>query len=109
MFRPAIATIFGAPSLTGAARLGPQQRPIGSARVGHVPIARNARCYALALPPEIMVPDAGETIPEKTTALLGGPGGCSCSHSGRAFVADRHFRVIDLVVDSPTPDRFKRK
>jgi len=98
-------TIFGAPSLTGATRLAATAANRVGAGLVTVQCETRGDVYRAALPPEIMVQDAGETIPEKTTALLGGPGGLSPSHLDALLSRTGLPRVIDSGGFPSTPDR----
>lgn len=60
--------------------------------------------YRTVLPPEIMVQDDGETIPAKTTVLLGGPGGISPVHCDKVYRPGAYIRVIDSAAFPDLPD-----
>lgn len=51
--------------------------------------------YRMSLPPEIMVQDDSEAVPDKATVLLGGPGGISPSHKRELLRSSDLPRVID--------------
>lgn len=51
--------------------------------------------YRASLPAEIMVQDEGGPLPEKATALLGGPGGISDDHRAKLYDQTDLIRVID--------------
>lgn len=98
-------TIFGAPSLTGATRLAAAAANRVGAGLVTVQCETRGDVYRAALPPEIMVQDAGEAVSEKTTALLGGPGGLSPPHLDELLSRHDLPRVIDSGGFPSTPDR----
>lgn len=88
-------TVLGAPSLTGATRLTSEAALRIGAGLVTVQCEQRGDVYRAALPPEIMVQDDGEAVPEKTTALLGGPGGISGRHLATLLDCRDLPRVLD--------------
>lgn len=60
-----------------------------------VQAAQRGDVYRMSLPPEIMVQDDGDAVPDKATVLLGGPGGISPSHKRDLSRRSDLPRVID--------------
>jgi len=94
--------VFAAPSLTGATNLASSAAlRIGTGLVT-VQAEQRGDVYRTILPPEIMVQDEGEPVPDKATALLGGPGGISPEHKHALLSRTDIARVLD---SGALPDR----
>lgn len=96
-------TVFAAPSLTGATRMSVEAALRTGAGLVTVQTQSRGDVYRASLPPEIMVQDAGEAVPDKATALLGGPGGIAPDHKRTLLSRSDLPRVIDSAAlpDSP--------
>ena len=99
-------TVFGASSLTGATRLSSTAALRIGAGLVTVQCERRGDVYRTSLPPEIMVQDEGEPVPEKATALLGGPGGISETHKKTLLETTDRPRVIDSAALPTEPSAF---
>jgi NAD(P)H-hydrate epimerase len=103
-YKRGYCTVFAAPALTGATRLS----AMAALRVGAglVTVQCDARgdVYRTALAPEIMVQDDAEPVPEKTTVLLGGPGGLSSRFKDTLLDRFDLPRVIDSGALPVRPD-----
>lgn len=94
--------VFAAPALTGATRMAATAALRIGAGLVTVQAAQRGDIYRMTLPPEIMVQDDGEPVPDKATVLLGGPGGISPHHKRDLLRRSDLPRVID---SGALPDR----